>query len=329
MKRRSLFGCVFFGMVACLLFSMQGLALAQDDYPTKAIEMVNPGGPGGPLPLGLQYFSDKWAEFLGQPVVVIHKEGAMGIPGSRYVVQSKPDGYTLTGTSPTSMISGPLTHKNPGYSLDSFRFLFAHSKICIFFTVQPDARWKTLNEFIAEARSNPGKLKYSCWGKGTSPHLAVEMLSRVANFKITMVPFSTSPESLTALMGGNVDMAVTVGLSAALGRSGKVRPLAVSDTERVPTYPEVPTLKELGHTIAYTSQELAVAAPAKTPDKVVAKFVEAHNKVLAKYGDDIKDKLPKMDQIPIRMDGPTTMQRHKESEKIFRDFYREIGVLAN
>jgi tripartite-type tricarboxylate transporter receptor subunit TctC len=320
------FGLITAVFALALLLAPAGQA-AEQDYPTKPIELVNPGGPGGPLPLGLHFFADKWAEFLGQPVVIVNKEGAMGIPGCKYVAQSKPDGYTLVGTSPTGLISGPLTHKSPGYSLDSFRFVFTHSKICIFFSVRPDSRWKTLNEFIAEARANPGKLKYACWGKGTSPHLAVEMLSKAANFKITMVPFSTSPESLTALMGGNVDMAVTVGLSAGVGKSGKVLPLAVSDTERLPTYPEVPTLKELGYTIGYTSQELGMAAPAKTPDKAVARFYEAHQKVLAKYADEIKDKLPKMDQIPINMDGKTAMQRHKESEKIFRDFYQEIGMV--
>jgi tripartite-type tricarboxylate transporter receptor subunit TctC len=322
----NVFRFVAITLVLGLFLSVATIVGAQD-YPTKPIEMVNPGGPGGPLPLGLHFFSDKWAEFLGQPVVIINKEGAMGIAGSKYVAQSKPDGYTLIGTSPTGVISGPLMHKSPGYNLDSFRFIFAHSKICIFFSVKPDSRWKTLNEFIAETKKNPGKLKYACWGKGTSPHLAVEMLSKAAGFKITMVPFSTSPESLTALMGGNVDMAVTVGLSAGVGKSGKVLPLAVSDTERLVTYPEVPTLKELGYTIGYTSQELAVAAPAKTPDKVVERFYDAHQKVLAKYADEIKDKLPKMDQIPINMDGKTAMQRHKESEKIFRDFYQEIGIV--
>ena len=326
MTSRRVLGIIAASLTFALLLFPGAKGFAQD-YPTKPIELVNPGGPGGPLPLGLHFFGDKWAEFLGKPVVVINKEGAMGIAGTKYVAQSKPDGYTLVGTSPTALISGPLTHKSPGYSLDSFRFIFAHSKICIFFSVRPDSKWKTLNEFIAEARSNPGKLKYACWGKGTSPHLAVEMLSKVANFKITMVPFSTSPESLTALMGGNVDMAITVGLSAGVGKSGKVLPLAVSDTERLATYPEVPTLKELGYTIGYTSQELAVAAPAKTPDQAIARFYDAHQKALTKYADEIKDKLPKMDQIPIQMDGKTAMQRHKESEKIFREFYQEIGIV--
>jgi tripartite-type tricarboxylate transporter receptor subunit TctC len=326
MRLEKIRACVILAMMLLISISLPVLSMAEDNYPSKPIELVNPGGPGGPLPLGLHYFSDKWAEFLGQPVVINNKPGAMGLVGTKFAAMAKPDGYTLLGTSPTAMVSGPLTHKDPGYSLDSFRFLFAHSKICIFFSVQPNARWKTLNDFIEEAKANPGKLKYSCWGKGTSPHLAVEMLSRVAGFKITMVPFATSPEALNGLMGGNVDMAVTVGLSGGIGKSGKVTALAVSDTERVPTYPEVPTLKELGYNIDYTSQELAVAVPARVPDNIVAKLVDAHNRVWEKYGDDIRDKLPKMDQIPIKMDGERAMKRHVETTRIFREFYREIGL---
>ncbi len=181
-----------------------------------------------------------------------------------------------------------------------------------------------MKEFIAEAKANPGKLKYATWGPASASNMAMEMLMESAGIKLTFIPFKSSPDSLAAVAGGNADMSVTFALSG-MGKSGIVRVLAISDDERLPDYPDVPTLKELGCPIAYKTQYNGLAAPAKTPETVVAKFIDAHKKVLAKYEKDLNDKFPKMELYPVYIDGNPMMQYLKEREKMYRDFFAKIG----
>jgi tripartite-type tricarboxylate transporter receptor subunit TctC len=312
-------------MSVLFIFIPKVQPFAQEAYPNRPIEAIVPFPPGGPLDLGIRFFADKWADILGQPVVVINKGGASGAIGAKYVTYAKPDGYTLLATSDSPLITARLERKDAGYDLDSFRLLFNFSKIVVFFSVRSDARWKTLPDFIGEAKSNPGKLKYATWGPNSATVLATEMLCKAAGVKLTFIPFKTSPDSLTAVAGGNADMAVTFALSG-LGQSGLIRPLAISDEERVPDYPDLPTLKEFGYPIKYTSQYMGLAAPAKTPDKIVSKLIEAHQKVRTKYAKDLKEKLPKIDQYQaMKVDGTAGMEELRDREKLFKEFYTQIG----
>ncbi len=328
MASRNILRIAVFWIFISLLFlpgGRSGHVLAQEVFPNRPIEVVVPFPPGGPLDLGIRFFSDKWADILGQPVVVVNKGGASGAIGAKFVAHAKPDGYSLLATSDSPLITARLERKDAGYDLDSFRLLFNFSKIVVFFSVKSDARWKTLSDFIKEAKNNPGKLKYATWGPNSATVLATEMLSKAAGIKLTFVPFKTSPDSLTAVAGGNADMAVTFALSG-LGQSGLIRPLAISDEERVPDYPDLPTLKEMGYPIQYTSQYMGVAAPAKTPEKIVSKLIEAHEKVRAKYGKDLRERLPKIDQYQAtNTDGKAGMEQLREREKLFKDFYTQIG----
>lgn len=299
--------------------------LAQDDYPNRPIEVTIPTAPGTATDLAVRLLGDKWTEFLGQPVVVLNKPGAAGVIGAKYVATAKPDGYKLLSFGDGHLTAGRLLRKDVGYDLDSFRMLFAHSKLGLFFSVRPDSRWKTLKEFFEEAKENPGKLKYAAIGQGSFQHVCTELLSKVAGVKLTLVPFGSTPENLTALMGGNVDLAVSFGLPG-LGQSGMVRPLAISDTERVPDYPDIPTLRELGYSVKYAYTYNSVAAPAKTPEKVVSKFVEAHKKVWVKYRKEIEEKMPKTGQYALYADGEAVMKHLKEKEEILRILYPEFGI---
>jgi len=312
--------------VLSIILSGGSPAWGQVDFPHKPIEVIVPYAPGGGVDLGVRFFSDKWAEFLGQPVVIINKPGAGGYLGGKFVALAKPDGYTLLGTSESNLMLTPLLRKEPDYTIDSFRILFFFSKTYLYFNVRADSRWKTLHEFLAEAKSNPGKLKFSTYGVGSSPHFAVEMLSKVAGAKLTLIPFKSSPESMTALIGGNVDMCVVFGVPGVTG-TGLVRQLAVGDYERAPDFPQVPTLKELGYDVGYnTSIYLGLSAPVKTPEKVISKLLEVHERVRQKYAKEISEKLSKLDQHPTHIDGMTGMQIHKEKEKIFKELIPQIGI---
>jgi tripartite-type tricarboxylate transporter receptor subunit TctC len=326
MASRKILRVVLILGVLSILLSSAFQAWGQGDFPNKPIEVIVPYTPGGGVDLGVRFFSDKWAEFLGQPVVIINKPGAGGYIGGKFVALAKPDGYTLLGTSESNLMLTPLLRKEPDYTIDSFRILFFFSKTYLYFNVRADSRWKTMHEFLAEAKNHPGKLKFSTYGVGSAPHFAVEMLSKVAGAKLTLIPFKSSPESMTALIGGNVDMCVVFGVPGVTG-TGLVRQLAVGDYERAPDFPQVPTLKELGYDLGYnTSIYLGLSAPVKTPEKAVSKLIEVHDKVRQKYAKEINEKLPKLDQHSTHIDGKTGMQIHKEKEKIFKELIPQIGI---
>ena len=312
-------------LAAGIFLILAGQAVAQGDSPNRPIEVIVPYGPGGPNDMGARYLSGKWAEVLGQAVVVVNKDGAAGGLGARYVANAKPDGYTLLATSDSAVVWSRMGRKDSKYDLDSFRFLFNFGKSVIFFSVKADSRWKTLDDFIKEAKQSPGKLKYASVGPGSVYNMVADMMCEAAGgIKLTDVPFKSSPASLTALAGGNVDMAITMSLSG-VGTSGLIRTLAVSGEKRVSDFPNIPTLKELGYPIKYAEAEHGIAAPVKTPEKVVAKFLDAHNKVWAKYLKDIEEKFPGMGAYPLDDDGKTAKAKFKEKEVLVKAFYSRIG----
>jgi tripartite-type tricarboxylate transporter receptor subunit TctC len=321
---RKTFSIVLMAIVVCTVLFARFEACAQEAYPTRPVEVVVPFEPGGPADLGVRFFVDKWAEFLGQPVIVVNKGGASGAIGGKFVARAKPDGYTLLALNESTLITAPLQRKDSGYTMDSFRYLWAHSKITAFLSVKSDARWKTFNEFVAEAKKNPGKLKYATWGPNSSSNMVMEMVMEAAGIKLTFVPFKTSPDSLAAVAGGNADIAVTFALSG-LGGSGLIRPLVISDEKRVPDQPNVPTLKELGYGIKFVTQYMGVAAPAELPDRIAARLAEAHNKARAKYAREIEEKLPKVDQYAAFLDEKETLHYLKEREKVYEEFFKKLG----
>lgn len=141
---------------------------------------------------------------------------------------------------------------------------------------------------------------------------------------MTYVPYKSSPESLTALIGGHVDMAATAGLSGMSG-SPYLRHLAIAEEERVFDHPDLPTLKELGYPVVINSTIL-LAAPKGLPDEMVNKLVNAHRKVYAKYEKEIKEQVPKLDSYPVFIDGETTMKNLKEREKKYREMAPQMGI---
>jgi tripartite-type tricarboxylate transporter receptor subunit TctC len=324
MASKKIFVMILMAMVVHGLLFSQFEALAKEDYPNRPIEVIVPFNPGGPADLGVRFFADKWAEFLGQPVVVVNKGGASGAIGGKFVARAKPDGYTLLALNESTMITAPLLREDAGYNLDSFRYVWAHSKITGFLSVKSDSKWKMLEDFLSDARKNPGKLKYATWGPNSSSNMVMLMVSEAAGVKLTFVPFKTSPDSLAAVAGGNADLAVTFALSG-LGTSGLIRPLVITDDERLPDHPDIPTLKELGYGIKFKTQYMGIAAPGETPDAVISKLVEAHNKVRVKYTKEIVDKLPKVDQYSTFLDENGVKQYLKETEKLYKEFFKKLG----
>lgn len=308
------------GLVAAHVSS----AGAQPSFPGRPIEVIIPYPPGGVSDLGIRYFADKWAEFLGQPVIPVNKPGGNSTLGATLVAAAKPDGHTLLAGSDSPLITARFGVKGVAYNLDSFRIVFQYSKLALFFTVKADSRWKSLGDLLAEAKQNPRKLTYSSYGVGAITHYATELLSQATGARLTYVPQKSTPEALTALAGGHVDLAVTAGLGGMRG-SPLVRPLATSSENRLPDYPDLPTLKELGHPIVLDST-VVLAAPKSVPEEVIRRLVNAHVSVMRKYDGDIKEKMPKLNQYPEYIESDAITKILKERERMYVELAPRMGL---
>jgi len=299
-------------LISLLLLCPLSLAMAQEAYPTRPVEIIVGWPPGGTTDLVTRIFAEKWAEFLGKPVVVVNKPGGGGMLSSKFVANANPDGYTLYAANDANLISSRLGKKDAGFNLDSYRYLFALTLKPCFLVVKADAKWKSMKDFVQDAKQNPKKLTYGAM-MGSTNHYLAAIFSKAAGVELVPVFFKSSPEIATALLGGHIDLGTMVGL-AGLSDSSLARIMAVAEEERIPGRPEVPTLKEMGYPVLVSSGDV-LCAPKALSDRVVNKFVDAHHKVMAKYGKEIKQKLQKIDLEYSFQDGNSTLNLLKEKEQ--------------
>jgi len=259
----------FFLVMSSLAVVLCDPALAQG-YPSRPIKLILPFAPGSPSDMVGRTIGQKMSAQMGQNLVPDNRASAGGTLGLTLAAQSPPDGYTLLVTSPTIVIS-PLLYANLQYdSLRDFTPVARLASIENVMVVHPSVPAKTLKEFIALARANPGKLNYGSGGAGTTNHLANELLKSLQKINLVHVPYKGASLAAQALMGGEVDE-VILAVAPALPfiRSGRVRALAVLSEKRVPTLPEVPTAEEAGMANFRMSIWYAMFAPAGTPREIV------------------------------------------------------------
>lgn len=257
-------------------------ALAQQ-YPTKPVRLVLPFPPGAPSDLVGRTIGQKLGDQMGQNLVPDNRVGAGGSLGLGLVAKAPADGYTLILTSPAIALT-PLLYSNLSYDpLKSFAPVARLAAIENVVLVHPSVPAKSLKEFIALARANPGKLNYGSGGPGTTNHLANELLKSLEKLNMVHVPYKGATLATVALMGGEVDeVVVSVASVLPLIKAGRVRPLAVLSDKRVPTLPNVPTSKEAGYRDFRMSIWYGLLAPAGTPREVIARL---HGELTKAYAD--------------------------------------------
>ena len=296
--RKNMFGILVGTYLALLgvIFSVNwGFAL---DYPTKPIEVIVPYAPGGGADLAARIFVSKLPEFIGQPVVVVNKPGGGSVLGALYVAKAKPDGYTLLAPSQSSVILSPITKGDIGYKPDDFEPICNFDDTPDVLTVKSDAPWKTLNDFIAEAKRSPGKLTFSSSGTFTTTHIPVELLASKAGIKLTHIPSSGSGPAAIALLGGHVQMCSST-LPSQLPhiRAGSIRPLAVTTLRRIKELPDTPTLIELGYNIKMIVWH-GLFAPKGTSKQIIDKVYSSVKTMYDRNKQEIDSKLEKMGSAP-------------------------------
>jgi tripartite-type tricarboxylate transporter receptor subunit TctC len=266
-----------------LLACAAGLALAaaagaQDVYPTKPIALVVPFPPGGVADIVARPVADAMSRFLNTPLVIENKAGAGGGIGMGFVAKAKPDGYTLLlALSSISIIpeADKVTGRTPMYQLNQFVPVARFTADPTVLAVRADSPWKTVQEFVADARMRPGAITYGSSGNYGTMHIPMEMLAASADIKLLHVPYTGGGPAVVALLGGNVD-AISTGPSTVIQhvKAGTVRVLASWGDQRLAALPDVPTLTEAGFNATFF-QWAALFAPAGTPEPILAKLREA------------------------------------------------------
>ena len=251
-----------------------------DTYPSKPVRIVVPQPSGGPSDGRARLVTLKLAEALKQPVVVDNRPGANGIIGTDVVAKAVPNGYTLLMTPASSLTLVPHLYKLP---YDSIKDLVPVSLVSntgtLFMFVNSSVPAKTIQEFIALAKSKPGQINF---GAGTSAtHLAGEMFRLATGTDITAIPYKGTGPQLTALLAGEVSMAVDGFPALPNVKSGKLRALAALSPKRSPVLPDVPTMRESGVLGVEIGSWTGLLAPAGTPKEIINQLQVEIAKIVA------------------------------------------------
>jgi len=258
------------------------LAHAQAPYPNKPIRLVVPFSTGGVTDTSARVVADKLGQVLGQPVVVDNRAGAGGNIGTQQVAQAEPDGYTLLlGYDGTMVINPNVYAKVPFDPIKDFAPIGKIGNAVLLIVVNPKVPAKNFTELLAHAKATDGGLSFGTSGTGSTTHLAGESLRQRTGIPLTHVPYKGGGQSLTDVVGGQIPMLFTAVAGAAPFIKGQqVRPIAVASAQRIPAFPDVPTLQESGVKDFVFDSWVGLLAPVKTPKPVIDKLHAALQEVL-------------------------------------------------
>jgi tripartite-type tricarboxylate transporter receptor subunit TctC len=262
-------------LIALLAFAA---AAAHAQYPDHPVTMVVPFPPGGVADTVGRPVAEAMGRALGQPVVIENKPGAGGGIGMAQVAKAKPDGYTILMSLASLTVlpeADKILGREPMYQIGQLKPIARFTADPTVFAVRADAPWKSLADFIADAKKNPGKFTYGSSGNYGTMHVPMAMFAGAAGVKMVHVPYTGAGPAIVGLLGGQVD-ALATGPATVVQqvKAGKVRVLAHWGDARLTTLPDVPSLKESGTDVQY-AQWSGLFVPAGTPDAVVARLRDA------------------------------------------------------
>jgi len=271
------------GFGGLLASAFAGRATA-DDYPSHPVRLIIPASAGSPGDVPARLASQILGAKLGQPVVVENRPGAGGAIGARAVASSPPDGYTLLIGNTSTLAVIPAVSKSAGYDpVKDFVPIFKITEGFQILVVDVNSPWKTLKDFIADAKANPGKINYGHTGRGGLPNLAGELFMLKSGAKLTGVSYRSGGESVTAVLSGAVQATFeNIAILRSLINDGKIRALGAQSATRSPMLPNVPTMAEQGVPDCEAYTFFGLAAPAGTPPHIIKMIGDAMNEGIMK-----------------------------------------------
>jgi tripartite-type tricarboxylate transporter receptor subunit TctC len=270
------------------------------NYPARPVKIVVPFAVGGPADIYGRFIGAKLSETMGQPFVIENRPGGGSIVGTDAVVKSPADGYTLLVMSNTHTVNETLIPKKPFDLMKDLAPISGINYSDLLLVVHPSVPANNLREFIAYAKSQPGKLNYASSGPGTPYHMAGELFKYMAGVDIVHVPHKGSDQARTAILGGQVQMmfdAITT--MAGQARAGKVKALGTSGKARSAITPEIPTVAEAGVPGYEATIWLGLMAPTGTPRPVLDRLSAEVNKVVNSA--EVKEAWAKQGAAPMGM----------------------------
>ena len=279
MKNRWLPTEVALSVMAVLLASSVQGAAAADDFPTRPVRIIVPFGAGGSNDITTRALANATEKHLGRPIIIENITGGGGVVGAKAIVAAQPEGYTI-GTTVPSMLIAPYLKKATYDASKDFSYIIGVMGFAYGVVVRKDAPWKTFEEFLADARANPGKISYGTPGVGTFQQLTMERIAKQQSIRWVSVPFRGDPDAINSLLGGNIDAVATTTSWAPYVESGDLRLLVTWGAERAKSWPSVPTLKESGVDIV-VSAPYGLAGPKGMDPKVVKILHDAFRKGMA------------------------------------------------
>lgn len=316
-------------LAAALSLAIPSLAMApaahaQENYPSRQIRIVVPLAPGGGLDTLARVLAQKMSAKFGQTVIVENRTGAAGNIGAEAVFRAEPDGYTLLFTQPGPLTVSKALYGRASFEAEEFVPIGLVSLQDIMLAANPKLPVKNLQELIAYAKANPGKLNYGSSGAGSAPHLAAELFKWMAKVDMVHVPFKGAAESMLNTLSGQVDLTFFA-FSTALpnAKDGKLRGIAVGGEKRNPLLPDAPAIAEAlpGYlAVSWT----AMMAPPKTPPAIAEKLQQALAEIkqdpevrkrLIDHGDQVFDIAPA--QMPAFFE---------EDRKRWGDLIASVGI---
>ena len=259
------------------IVAMAALAAQAQEYPAKPVTIVVPFAPGGPTDITARTLGDQLARSLGQQFIVENKPGAGSRLAAKYVAGATPDGYTLLWGSGSSLAVAPLLYKDAGYDPEkSFAPVSIGASTPFLVAIGAVVPAQNMQELVALARREPGKLNFASAGSGSSLHIIGEMLKAAAGINLTHVPYKGGAPARNAVLAGEAQ--ITFDAISVLGpyvTAGRLRAVAVTSARRHPLFPDVPTTAEAGLPGVLATAWFGMVAPAGTPVAIVEKLSDA------------------------------------------------------
>jgi tripartite-type tricarboxylate transporter receptor subunit TctC len=314
-------------VVVMVVFLTGGLLIAAE-YPLNPVEILVGFPPGGPADLSARLLAEAAKPFFPKPISVVNKVGGGGVVAVSELVKSPPNGYTLgVVTSANVAISPHLQPNLPYKGPDDLQYIISGITEKSIVAVRSDSPWKTMNDLVAYAKANPGKLRIGNPGIGTTGHIFFLSL-KLCGVPMTEVPFRGAAPAAMALLGGHVE-GVVASITGVLPhvKSGKLKFLALFTEERFKGAPElegVPTLKELGYDVITEGTTFDIAAPRGTPQEIVDIL---YNAFLKAEQSDLFQKFSRDNFLIVPLEGPGELKEKAERRYVFyRDFLRKAGL---
>jgi tripartite-type tricarboxylate transporter receptor subunit TctC len=320
--------CFITGLGVTLAIGAAALAWAQGgaaNFPDHPIRVIVSVPAGGGVDTVTRIVAGKMQALLGQSMVVENKAGVGGSVAAEYVFTSPPDGYTLLASQPSPITTNPFLYKSLNYDPTLLVPVAIMSHVPNVVLVREDFPAKTVQELIAYALANPGKINYASQGIGTTSHVTAELFQKITHTKLVHVPYKGTAPAINDLLAGNVDLMFNeLATSIELHKAGRARILAVTVKHRVAALPDIPTLEEAGVPGCDSDTWHALTAPPKTPADIVAKLNAAANKALQD-----PDLLATFAKLSISPGGGTPAEVNafiKEETQRWGDVIRTAGI---